>query len=350
MKKGYTLIELLGVIILLSLLTLLIVPNIVNSIKKSNNNRDELSENLIISAAKLYMDDIFLEANVENGFTYCVLLTSLINKGYLEAPVKYGNMEDVSGVKAVKITYNDAFYYSVVDKNTCTFKNTLMVQDQTNDSSAYFFNTDLLKFQINELHIVNNVNFVDVWDYIKIFDVSEAQDGSVRLWYKYDNGYVVYIGSESVVYANANSRRAFSNLEDLTELDLDGLDTSNVIDASYMFANNTSMTDLDLSSFDTSKVNNMSHMFENCTSITEIDMDSFTTESLTNITKMFVNTSSLDEIKMVNANYNSVDTANDVFKNSKDGLTVRTNNTARTRISNYLVDSQVQNPNIITTN
>lgn len=59
MNKGYTLIELLGVILILTLLTLLVVPNVVNSIKKSGSNSDELMSNMIKSAAKLYMSDNF---------------------------------------------------------------------------------------------------------------------------------------------------------------------------------------------------------------------------------------------------------------------------------------------------
>ena len=38
-NRGYTLIELLGVIIILALLTTLVFPSVINTIKKSNDER-----------------------------------------------------------------------------------------------------------------------------------------------------------------------------------------------------------------------------------------------------------------------------------------------------------------------
>ena len=46
MKKGFTLIEVLGVIILLSVIIVIIMPNIINSIKKANKQGDIYKINL----------------------------------------------------------------------------------------------------------------------------------------------------------------------------------------------------------------------------------------------------------------------------------------------------------------
>ena len=60
--------------------------------------------------------------------------------------------------------------------------------------------------------------------------------------------------------------------EGLHDLDLSTIDTSNVIDMSYMFAGNDSIHFYDLSSFNTAKVTNMSHMFDGVRNVYFMDL------------------------------------------------------------------------------
>ena len=57
MKKGFTLIELMAVIIIISLLAILTFPNIVGQIKKSKNAKNNNVNAIVISAAKRYIND-----------------------------------------------------------------------------------------------------------------------------------------------------------------------------------------------------------------------------------------------------------------------------------------------------
>ena len=102
-----------------------------------------------------------------------------------------------------------------------------------------------------------------------------------------------------------DKKYAFSDSEDLIEIDMAGIDTSNlkemqsmfynckrlkrirnltniitsqVIDMSKMFCNCSSLLKLDLSKFDTKKVRLMHEMFAGCSSLTELDLRSFDTE------------------------------------------------------------------------
>ena len=52
-KKGFTLVELLGVIIILSLLIVLVFPKIVNSVKNSTKDTDDTIKK---THCKLYLD------------------------------------------------------------------------------------------------------------------------------------------------------------------------------------------------------------------------------------------------------------------------------------------------------
>ena len=55
-KKGFTLAELLGVIVVIGLLLLLIIPLIINGTKNRENEVEEIQNNIIYEAVSEYMD------------------------------------------------------------------------------------------------------------------------------------------------------------------------------------------------------------------------------------------------------------------------------------------------------
>ena len=90
-EKGFTLIELIGVIVLLAIIILITYPSIVNIIKKSNNKIDSATSALIISGAKNMVDENKNSYPLTNGNIYCVTIKSLINKGYVISDLETGN-------------------------------------------------------------------------------------------------------------------------------------------------------------------------------------------------------------------------------------------------------------------
>ena len=56
-KKGFTLMELLGVVIILTALTFLVLPNITNSLKSHEEKTNEATLDLIKTATKLHIAD-----------------------------------------------------------------------------------------------------------------------------------------------------------------------------------------------------------------------------------------------------------------------------------------------------
>lgn len=118
-KKGFTLMELLGVIIILSLLLLLVVPNIVNSVKNSQKDIDELTEDIVYDATNLYISDNESYYYAANGTEFCISLNDLIDESYLKSPIKYKNLDDISNTHSIKVTYNDGYNYKLVNNDTC---------------------------------------------------------------------------------------------------------------------------------------------------------------------------------------------------------------------------------------
>lgn len=99
-----------------------------------------------------------------------------------------------------------------------------------------------------------------------------------------------------------NLSYAFQNYP-LPNLDVSGLDTSNVVNMFYMFHKCSKLTTLDLSNFDTSNVTNMSAMFADCNNLVNLNVSSFDTSNVTTFRFLFNNCDNL-----VNLNVSNFDT------------------------------------------
>lgn len=131
-EKGFTLVELLAVIIILSLLLILVIPKINDSIKSEEKEVNELTKNMIFKAADFYMDDISSEYIKLNGNNYCIKVNDLVNAGYLKESNDLPN-------KTVKATYNNLFTYELVDESACEENTIWLVSDfaYTGDYEEY---------------------------------------------------------------------------------------------------------------------------------------------------------------------------------------------------------------------
>lgn len=82
MKKGFTLVEVMAVILLIGLLSIFAIPAVVNQVSKKSEEVDAVTEKIIYSAAELYMNQNNI--TVEEG-SYCeITLQLLIDKDYLD--------------------------------------------------------------------------------------------------------------------------------------------------------------------------------------------------------------------------------------------------------------------------
>lgn len=120
-EKGFTLIELIGVIALLAIITLITYPAIVGIIKRSNNKIDSATSALIISGAKNMVDENKNSYPLTNGNVYCPKIEDLINKGYVISDLETGNGNKVDTKQYVKINVQNNKYQYEITK-TCTEK------------------------------------------------------------------------------------------------------------------------------------------------------------------------------------------------------------------------------------
>ena len=206
---------------------------------------------------------------------------------------------------------NQNFRFNIYGEGTGAIYKENVIQNETttpSSSTSTFLNTEVLRNQIESINIEKTNVVPNDAKYSK--DISSKQDGSIMLWYtdKDNNSlYEISIGSENgSVEANTNGSGMFAYLDNVSTLDLSGLDTSNMTSMSKMFYNSKSLTNIDTSGFDTSKVVNMNGMFWGCNNLKNIDVSNFKTSKVTDMNNMFADCSSLTTLDLSNFDTSNV--------------------------------------------
>ena len=109
-----------------------------------------------------------------------------------------------------------------------------------------------------------NVTTVNNSDGTQTINITDAVPGMQSIKF---NGHLLFLSY------------IFSNMTDLTDVDLSSIDTSKVEDMSGLFTGCTSVTSLDLTYLDTSNVIYFSEMFSGCTKLTSLDISSWDTSN-----------------------------------------------------------------------
>ena len=140
----------------------------------------------------------------------------------------------------------------------------------------------------------------------------EDWTGSKAPWLKYKNSIISATIKKTVIAKT--TQKAFYDCKSLRSIDLSGLDTSSVIDMSFMFYGCSKLSSLDLSSFDTSKVTSMGSMFYGCSKLASLDLSSLDTSSVTSMSSMFSGCSSLKSLDLSSLDTSSVTDMSSMFR------------------------------------
>ena len=189
-------------------------------------------------------------------------------------------------------------------------ENVITTSDNPSTSTSKFFNTEVMREEIQSLTIAEDNTVPDTPGVVSK-DISQNKDGTVMLWYtpkevtssdgSTKTMYDMWIGGENgVLQTGTNASGMFAYLTNIEKLDLSKLDTSYITNMSKMFYMSSGLKSIDLSNFNTSKVMDMSYMFDGCSNLTDLDLSSFNTSKVTSMYWMFSNLKKVTSLDLSN--------------------------------------------------
>ena len=174
MKKGFTLAELLGVIVVIGLLLLLLIPLIINGVKNKEEEVGYVQEEIIYDAVSEYLDGDKGSFPGNPGDVYCVSIDELIQAGKLVDPVKKiveeGNYDADTTIEVV-IGQDGTRTYTMKDSKSCVARsnqNILIIVSPNNNTWSksktatiiYPSDTDFNNENYEKQYRVDNGNWI----------------------------------------------------------------------------------------------------------------------------------------------------------------------------------------------
>ena len=259
------------------------ITSIANELKDESFKYTLLKDNKVVKTGNL--------KDAISGNTL-ILNTSSLDKGSTSSPKIStfklyfwldGNMENSSNMMNKSLV-------GKIDVGVET--NVITNTESSISSTSKFLNSEVPRQNITTLKVVDNL---DIPEGATVVDVSKNSDNTIKMWYNEadaNGNYDITIGSNNKIYANPSSTSGlFSNLTNVTSIDLSNLDTSGMTNMSNMFSGNTYLTNITFgNNFNTSNVTNMNGMFNYCVKLTNIDLSSFDTSNVISFYETFKNT------------------------------------------------------------
>lgn len=137
-KDGFTLVELLAVVIILAIISLFVMPKVADLIKSGNSTNTSIIEQKLLTVAKTYTNDYdtrFFNRFVNTGYASIITKDELIDAGLVTSD-EVALVEDFRGVR-VELLDNNKIKYTIArlgDSNDYTNEELYqMINDLKND-------------------------------------------------------------------------------------------------------------------------------------------------------------------------------------------------------------------------
>ena len=301
MKKAFTLVELLGVIIVLGLIFLIATPIVMNII---GDYKIGVRKQNVLQIKKSAESFLMSEQTLDPGYIFNINDFSYDGEQYEDIVIEF----DALGKANVTVFKENICYYIISESSTVNVDKELnkeeclkvlegptLAQGNPSGETSTFWGGTLKKNQIEQIDFVlGNAPT----DYIDYWDVSQDKNGKILAYYTdIDNNslYELTVTSNLKIMAPENSSVLFYNFLNMHTINFNNFDTSKVTDMSSMFSrtgyNATTFNIGDISNWDTSKVTNMSSMFSsagrNATTFDIGDISNWDTSNVIDMSLMF---------------------------------------------------------------
>ena len=313
-KKGFTLVELLAVIVILAIVALISTPIILGVVETSRKRAFEDSGYGIVEAIKNY----YIEDMQDGTVDYKTWTFPEAEGLKFEGMRPSGGNARLNGDGTIELAFHDNSFCATKGSGEDKITVTKYVEGKCALEASYM-KKNFMEGSSKNKHQISKIEFASTRnvpkDAIESWDASAEVDGSVFAWLQEDKEgyYKLTIGGNGEVYAPENSSELFDDFHNVEEMNLENLNTSQVTNMSQMFDNCYNLTKLDVSSFDTSKVINMSYMFSSCSSLISLDLRNFNTSNVTGMSGMFSSCGSLITLDLSNFDTSSVTSMSGMF-------------------------------------
>lgn len=352
-NKGFTLVELLAVIVILAIILLIAIPTVLNSIeaakRKSFVNFADKSVNLanqmyakelsteeppsdcIIYNIKNELDlpdtgeyDGWILLNTNTDDIYITLFTkdlAVVAFHYNDPSLKLrDSIKNRGSVEVSKLTqeylcnssncvtcmYSNDSGDVVIDNDDYKLLNGAMLMDgkSFNKKLHQLFGKQYDTMYIEEVTSIEKSDALN--ETAEKIDVSdESSNNKVYIWRDNDKVYF-YSEGKGDIFLNPNCYNMFYGMPNLTYIDFGNLNTSKLVSMRYMFEN-TSLQNTDLNLIDTHNVTDMSGVFSRVKA-TNIDISGWNTSKVIKMNSMFGLCINLTDINFDNINTSNVNT------------------------------------------
>ena len=275
------------------------ITSIANELKDESFKYTLLKDNKVVKTGNL--------KDAINGNTL-ILNTSSLDKGSTSSP-KISTFKLYFWIDGNMENNSNMMNKSLVGKIDVGVETNVITNTESSISStSKFLNSEVPRQNITTLKVVDNLNIPEG---ATVVDVSKNGDNTIKMWYNEadaNGNYDITIGSNNKIYANPSSTSGlFSNLTNVTSIDLSNMDTSGMTSMKDMFRKDTSLTSITFGdNFNTANVTNMNGVFWDCNSLASIDLSNFNTSSVTDINNMFAECSSLTALDLSNFDTSNV--------------------------------------------
>ena len=117
-KNGFTLVELLGVLIVLVILSMVVVTTYTKLKKDADTTIDGALAILIKDASVTYVKKN--KTNIEVNNVYCLTLDDIVNDNLLSNPVKNAKGEEMDLSMKIKVTVRQNNYDVTLNVSSCS--------------------------------------------------------------------------------------------------------------------------------------------------------------------------------------------------------------------------------------
>lgn len=116
-KRGFTLAEIIGVVVVLGLIALLAFPPMLKMIKNSENKVSEANKTLIYTASSQYTAKYMNDFPKTKGNVYCITIEDLVKEEFLLSTIVN---EEINLDTKIKITISSDLKYDYIIDDNCT--------------------------------------------------------------------------------------------------------------------------------------------------------------------------------------------------------------------------------------